>query len=78
MGWQGGWQGGDPFIRPEEDDQEHYRHWRQQQISRFDQDYENWRDERRRKFASEFDKWRQARQQQGAQTTGGEPDQEHK
>jgi hypothetical protein len=81
-GYQGGWQGGGQMGRPEEDDQEHYRHWRQQQMLRFDQDYENWREDRRRKFAREFEEWRQARQNPGSQAigtmAGGEQDKEPK
>ncbi|HEV2569245.1 DUF2171 domain-containing protein [Sphingomonas sp.] len=43
---------------------DHYREWRNHQLSEFDRDYEEYRRENRDKFHSEFSNWRGQRQQQ--------------
>lgn len=60
---------------------EHYHHWRDQQISQFDRDYEDYRRERQQQFHSDFETWRKNRQSgqsgvgqgmTGTQTAGGQ------
>ncbi len=63
-GYGGESQGQGVRGRFESDDDDHepdYRHWRSDQMKKFDTDYSEWRNERRKKFSEDFDKWRAGR-----------------
>ena len=53
---------------------DHYRSWRDRQLSQLDQDYADYCREREQQFNQDFDTWRRSRQSQNPSATSTSPD----